>query len=136
MKYCLKALGFVLIVWGGITLTINSANALNFRLQNATISALSERKSFTLKELEVPDFRLIVGQETFRIGEDIYPMKQPGQTIVGSIIYTQIKKLGINYSDHYMYSSQIITELRGQSLQTVFRILLQCTLTIIRVRIN
>lgn len=124
MKHCLLLLGFFLVVWGGITLTINSANAFNFRLQNATIAALSERGTFTLKELEVPDFRLIVGQETFRIGEDIYPMKQPGQTILGSLIYTQLRKFGINYSDHYMYASQLVTMFSSALLMAVASVLI------------
>lgn len=90
-------------------MTINSANAHNYRLQNATIAALVNRGSFALKELEVPDFRLIVGEETFRISENIYPMKQPGQTILGAVAYLVLREAGIDYQVHYLYASQLVT---------------------------
>lgn len=110
------ALSIFFCIWGVITLTINESDAQAFRMQNATIAALVNRHTFTLKELEVPDFRLVVGQETFRISEDIYPMKQPGQTIWGAPVYTILKSMGITYEVHYLWASSMITMLTTASL--------------------
>lgn len=108
-RHWAKIVGLFLFISGTVTLTINANNAYSFRLQNATVSALSTRQTFTLKELEVPDFRLIVGEETFRISEDIYPMKQPGQTIAGAGVYSLLKRNGISYQDQYLRASSLVT---------------------------
>ncbi len=123
----LQVVGVFFLIWGLITVTINAEGAFNYRLQNATIAALVNRGTFTLKELEVPDFRLIVGQETFRISEDIYPMKQPGQTIYGALIYYPMKKLGINFDTHYMYASQLVTMFSSAFLSALAAVIIGTT---------
>ncbi|MEI6690148.1 MAG: hypothetical protein WCL07_00195 [bacterium] len=97
------------IAWGVVTCPINSLNAKYFGLQNATIAGLSDHGTFGLLDQAIPGFNLVEGDETFRYQNQVFPLKQPGQTIVGSIIYTPLKYVGIEWKHHYDYASNIIT---------------------------
>lgn len=102
-------LAIFFLVVGVYTMTINSWNADKFLLQNATVASLVERKSFTLVDKIVPNFYYVVGEETFRIGELIYPMKQPGQTVLGALVYAPLYYMGFDYDRHFHYVSNIVT---------------------------
>jgi|GEM_PF-1630948 len=98
-----------LIVLGGLTATINSWNAKYFGLQNATVAALVENKTFALVDQVIPGFNLVEGTETFRFGKYVYPMKQPGGTIIGALVYWPLYKLGFTFHNHFDYVSHAIT---------------------------
>ncbi len=102
-------IGIFLLVAGVYTMTLNSWNANMFSLQNATVASLVQKKSFALYDQIIPGFNLVEGNETFRFGRQIYPMKQPGQTILGAMIYTPLYLLGINFENHFHYTSHLIT---------------------------
>lgn len=104
-----KATGIFLLVAGVYGMTLNSWNADKFSLQNATVAALTERGSFALADQVIPGFNLVEGAETFRFKYSIYPMKQPGQTILGTLIYWPLYQLGINFQNHFHYVSHLIT---------------------------
>lgn len=103
------AIGIFGLVAGGLTMTINSWNARAFGLQNATVAALVEHKTFALVDQVIPGFNLVEGTETFRHGAYVYPMKQPGQTILGALVYYPLYKLGINFDNHFDFVSHLIT---------------------------
>lgn len=98
-----------LFVGGMLTMTINSWNAKFFGLQNATVAALVEHQTFALIDQVIPGFNLVEGTETFRFGKDVYPMKQPGGTIIGAIIYYPLYLLDFTYVNHFDYVSHIVT---------------------------
>ncbi len=98
-----------LIVTGVLAMTINSWNASAFRLQNAIVAALVERGTFALVDQVIPGFNLVEGTETFKFGKEVYPMKQPGPTILGAMVYYPLYKLGINYRNHFDYVSHLVT---------------------------
>jgi len=98
-----------LIVTGVLAMTINSWNASAFGLQNATVAALVERGTFALVDQVIPGFNLVEGTETFKFGKEVYPMKQPGPTILGAMVYYPLYKLGINYRNHFDYVSHLVT---------------------------
>lgn len=102
-------IGGFLLVAGVYTMTLNSWNAQKFSLQNATVASLVQKKSFALYDQIIPEFNLVEGSETFRFGQEIYPMKQPGQTILGAMIYSLLYRLGINFVNHFHYTSHLIT---------------------------
>ncbi len=99
----------MLLVGGILTMTINSWNAKSFGLQNATVAALVEHKTFALIDQVIPGFNLVEGTETFRYGKAVYPMKQPGGTIFGAIIYYPLYQLGFTFVNHFDYVSHLIT---------------------------
>jgi len=103
------AIAMFLIVAGILTMTINSWNASAFGLQNATVAALVERGTFALVDQVIPGFNLVEGTETFRFGKEVYPMKQPGPTILGAMIYLPLYRLGITYQNHFDYVSHLVT---------------------------
>lgn len=103
------ALALGLLVVGVYSMTLNSWNANKYLMQNAAIAAMVERRSLSLVEQEIPGFELVVGTEAFRIGEKVYPIKQPGQAFLGSVIYFPLYKLNINFDNHYHYASHAIT---------------------------
>lgn len=89
--------------------TINSWNAQAFGLQNASVAALVERHTFALVDQVIPGFNLVEGTETFRYGRLVYPMKQPGQTIMGSLVYWPLYHVGFTFANHFDYVSHLIT---------------------------
>ncbi|MFZ2199766.1 MAG: hypothetical protein WAV40_03180 [Microgenomates group bacterium] len=104
-----KVIGIFLVVSGALTATINSWNAEYFGLQNATVAALVEKGTFALVDQVIPGFNLVEGTETFRYGKSVYPMKQPGGTIIGAIVYAPLYKVGFTYANHFDYVSHLIT---------------------------
>lgn len=102
-------IGLFLVTAGILTLTINSWNAQFFGLQNATVAALVEHHTFALVDQVIPGFNLVEGTETFRYGKHVYPMKQPGPTVLGAFIYLPLYMVGINYQNHFDYASNFVT---------------------------
>ncbi len=98
-----------LFVGGILTMTINSWNAKFFGLQNATVAALVEHQTFALIDQVIPGFNLVEGTETFRFGKDVFPMKQPGGTIIGAMIYYPLFLFKFTYVNHFDYVSHFVT---------------------------
>ncbi len=113
-----------LFVAGVYTATINSWNAKYFGLQAATVVALSERGRYDLIDRVLPDFKLAEGDETFRYGRAIYPMKQPGQTVLGAIVYTPLMMGRFYFLNHYDYAVHIITFFTSTLMMTATTILI------------
>lgn len=106
---CRPAIAVFLVVAGFLTMTINSWNAQRFGLQNATVAALVEHKTFALVDQVIPGFNLVEGTETFRFNKSVYPMKQPGGTVIGAMVYYPLYRLGITYRNHFDYVSHLVT---------------------------
>ena len=98
-----------IFVLGVFTIFLNSWNSEFFGLQLATVVGLVDDGSFALKDQVYPGFNLVEGDETFRYDKQVYPMKQPGQSILGAIIYAPLKLVGIEVSHHKDYAVHIIT---------------------------
>lgn len=98
-----------LAVAGVYALTLNSWNADFFGLQSATVAALVERGTFALVDQVIPGFNLVEGDETFRYGDKVYPMKQPGQTVAGALFYAPLHAAGIHFTNHYHNAVHFIT---------------------------
>ena len=104
-----RYLWLFLLVWGASTMTVNSWNARSFGLQNATVAGLAQHRTFALRDQVFPGFNLVEGDETLRHGSLVYPIKQPGQTIVGALVYAPLYSLHITFANHYDYVSNVIT---------------------------
>ena len=105
----MRAFSIFLFTVGVYLMTMNSWNARYFSLQTAVIAGLSEQETFALRDQVFPGFNLVEGDETFRFGSAVYPMKQPGQAVLGSLVYRPLRALNINFVNHYDYAVHIIT---------------------------
>jgi hypothetical protein len=112
------------LVLGILATTINSWNAEYFGLQNATVAALVERGTFTLVDQVIPGFNLVEGTETFRYGKNIYPMKQPGGTMLGALVYAPLYKVNFKYTNHFDYVSHFVTFFTSSLLVALSSILI------------
>lgn len=104
-----RAIVIFFLVLGILTLSINSWNAKYFGLQNATVAGLVQNKTFALVDQVIPGFNLVEGTETFRFGKHVYPMKQPGPTILGALVYYPLYQLNFTYANHFDYVSHLVT---------------------------
>ncbi|MDQ1707028.1 MAG: hypothetical protein QOJ88_239 [Pyrinomonadaceae bacterium] len=96
-----------LVLWLAYGAAINSANLLDFDLQQIGVEAMVERGHFYL-EHSLPGHRQSKG-DVFTYRGHNYAAKQPGQFMLGAMVYWLLHKLGLSYVDNYLLSSALVT---------------------------
>jgi hypothetical protein len=96
-----------LLLWFAYGAAINSSNLLDFDLQQIGVEAMVERHHFYL-EHEIPNHRQSKG-DVFRYEGHNYAAKQPGQFMVGALVYFLLHKLGLSYVNNYLLTSALVT---------------------------
>ncbi len=110
------ALSLFLCLWFTCGLVINSRNQFAFTLQQAGIEAIVERRQFSLEGSATPQLQLhiyykgdrSVSDAFFRNGRQ-YANKQPGQSMLGAIVYFVLRLFGLNYTQHFLLTSALVT---------------------------
>lgn len=113
----LLELSLFLFVWCACGLAINSANLNAFNLQHAGIEAMAQRRQLSLEGSETPQFQIKVyyyddGRpfgDTFMYNGRQYAAKQPGQFMVGAVVYFFLRLLGLSYLSNYILTSALVT---------------------------
>jgi hypothetical protein len=96
-----------LLLWFAYGAAINSSNLLDFDLQQIGVEAMVERHHFFL-EHEIPHHRQSKG-DVFTYEGHNYAAKQPGQFMVGALVYFLLHKLGLSYVNNYLLTSALVT---------------------------
>jgi hypothetical protein len=109
-------LSLFLFVWCVYGLTINSANLDAFNLQQAGVEAMVERRQFSLEGSATPQFQIKVYYDgarpfgdTFMYNGRQYAAKQPGQFMLGAVVYFFLRLFGLSYLTHYTLTSALVT---------------------------
>ena len=96
-----------LLLWFAYGAAINSSNLLEFNLQQIGVEAMVERGHFYLEGSISP--QLQTKFDVFEHRGHKYAAKQPGQFMAGAIVYFPLHKLGLNYVNHYLLTSALVT---------------------------
>lgn len=101
------ALLIFLLTWFAYGAVINSSNLAAFDLQQIGVEAMVERHHFYLEGSPSPHMQ--TKGDVFEYRGHKYAAKQPGQFMAGAIVYFLLHKLGLNYADHYLITSALVT---------------------------
>jgi hypothetical protein len=96
-----------LLLWFAYGAAINSGNLLDFDLQHVGVEAMVERGHFYL-EHSIPSQRQSKG-DVFTYEGHNYAAKQPGQFMVGALVYLLLRKVGLSYANNYLLTSALVT---------------------------
>src|SRR5437016_5163415 len=96
-----------LFLWLGYGAAINSDNLVKFNLQQIGVEAIVERHQFYLEGSAVPD--LFPQGDVFLYQGHKYAAKQPGQSMVGAVVYWVLRVLGLRYANNYLLTSALVT---------------------------
>jgi hypothetical protein len=96
-----------LLLWFAYGAAINSGNLLDFDLQQVGVEAMVERGHFYL-EHSLPSHRQSKG-DVFTYEGHNYAAKQPGQFMLGALVYFLLHKLGLSYVNNYLLTSALVT---------------------------
>jgi hypothetical protein len=115
-----------LFVWSVYGIAINSANLDAFYLQQAGVEAMVERRQLSLEGSATPQFQIKVYYDgdrpfgdTFMHNGRQYAAKQPGQFMLGAVVYFFLRLFGLSYLSHYTLTSALVTFFTS-SLVTAF----------------
>jgi hypothetical protein len=105
-----------LFVWLVFGLGINSANLDAFNLQQAGVESLVERHQVSLEGSAAPQLQIKVYYDgdrpfgdTFMYNGRQYAAKQPGQFMLGAIVFFVLRLFGLSYVNHYTLTSALVT---------------------------
>ena len=122
----LLQLSLFLLVWTVYGVAINSANLAAFNLQQAGIEAMVERRQFSLEGSATPQLRIKVYYDgdrpfgdTFMYNGRQYAAKQPGQFMIGAVVYFLLRLFGLTYLNHYTLTAALVTFLTSSLVQAV-----------------
>lgn len=96
-----------LLLWFAYGAAINSSNLLDFDLQHIGVEAMVERGHFYL-EHSIPSQRQSKG-DVFTYEGHNYAAKQPGQFMLGAVVYFLLRKLGLSYANNYLLTAALVT---------------------------
>lgn len=96
-----------LLLWLAYGAAINSSNLIDFDLQHVGVEAMVERGHFYLDH-SIPSQRQSKG-DVFTYEGHNYAAKQPGQFMVGALVYFPLHKLGLSYANNYLLTSALVT---------------------------
>src|ERR1041384_782308 len=98
-----------LTLWLGYGVLINSENLVRFGLQQVGVEAYVERHHFYLEGSTVPELHVEPVVDAFLQNGHIYPAKQPGQFMFGSLAYFFLHSLGLRYATNYLQTAALVT---------------------------
>ncbi|MBC7930382.1 MAG: hypothetical protein H7Z38_07405 [Rubrivivax sp.] len=96
-----------LSLWLAYGAAINSANLLQFNLQQIGVEAIVERGHFFL-EGSASEHLQPLGDVFLHDGHK-YAAKQPGQFMAGALVYSALYAAGLRYTDDYLLASALVT---------------------------
>ncbi len=109
-------LALFLCLWFTFGLAINSRNQFSFTLQQAGVEAIVERRQFSLEGSSTPQLQLHIYYDGDKPISDAfirdgrqYAAKQPGQSMLGAMIYSVLRLFGLTYAQHYLLTSALVT---------------------------
>jgi hypothetical protein len=109
-------LALFLVLWFTFGLAINSRNQFAFTLQQAGVEAIVERRQFSLEGSSTPQLQLHIYYDGEKPMSDAfirdgrqYAAKQPGQAILGAMVYSVLRLFGLSYAQHYLLTSALVT---------------------------
>ncbi|HWN10798.1 MAG TPA: hypothetical protein VNO50_16280 [Pyrinomonadaceae bacterium] len=112
----LLQLSLFFLVWSVYGIAINSANLNAFNLQHAGIEAMVERKQFSLEGSATPQFQIKVYYDgdkpfgdTFMYNGRQFAAKQPGQFMIGAVVYFLLRLFGLSYLNNYTVTSALVS---------------------------
>jgi hypothetical protein len=108
-----------LTLWLGYGTLINSGNLVNFGLQQAGVEAYVERHHFYLEGSTVPALHVQPVIDAFLHDGHIYPAKQPGQFMLGSLVYSFLHSVGLTYATNYLLTAALVTFLSASVVTAV-----------------
>ena len=116
MKLHKTELALFLFVWSVCGLAINSTNLEAFNLQQAGVEAIVERKQFSIEGSSTPQLQIKVYYDgdkpfgdTFMHNGRQFAAKQPGQFMVGAVVYFFLRLLGLSYQSNYALTSALVS---------------------------
>jgi hypothetical protein len=105
-----------LFVWFVFGLAINTANLDAFKLQQAGVESLVERHQFSLEGSAAPQLQIKVYYDgdkpfgdTFMYNGRQYAAKQPGQFMLGAVVFFVLRLFGLSYVTNYTLTSALVT---------------------------
>ena len=109
-------LSLFLSLWFVFGIAINPRNLGAFNLQQIGVEAMVERRQLSLEGSSSPRLQPSVSYVKGRVVGDVflfdgkpYAAKQPGQSILGAIVYFVLRLLGFSYVDQYLLTSALVT---------------------------
>ena len=96
-----------MLLWLIYGLLINSDNLKAFNLQQMGVEAIAERGHFYLEGSTTS--RLQPLGDTFSYAGHTYAAKQPGQFMVGAVVYYALHYFGLSYRNNYLLCSGLVT---------------------------
>jgi hypothetical protein len=99
-----------LSLWLAYGLAINSSNLEQFDLHQTGPEAIVEQHHFYLEE--TPDQHAkhaIVQGDCFSYNGHVYAAKQPGQFMLGALVYFFLHLIGLSYVNNYLLVSGLVT---------------------------
>lgn len=104
-------------LWLVYGVAVNARNQFEFNLQQAGVEAIVERHHFYLEGSPTPRFQMQVyyydgGKpfgDVFMHDGHQYAAKQPGQFMLGAIVYFFLHLTGLDYLHHYTLTSALVS---------------------------
>jgi hypothetical protein len=98
-----------LLLWLAYGVALNSGNLYGFGLQQIGVEAYVERHTLYIEGSPDPRFRVEPEGDCFLYDGHIYPAKQPGQFMAGSLVYFPAHALGLSYRENYLLAAALVT---------------------------
>jgi 4-amino-4-deoxy-L-arabinose transferase-like glycosyltransferase len=114
----IRAIEFSLLLslWFVFGIAINARDLSFFNLQQSGVEALVERRQLSLEGSTAPQLQLHLSYDGDRPLSDafwhngrIYAAKQPGQSMLGAIVYSVLRVFGLNYTNNYLLTAALVT---------------------------
>lgn len=94
-------------LWLIYGLLINSDNLQAFNLQQMGVESMVERGHFYLEGSTTQNLQPL--GDTFSYAGHTYAAKQPGQFMVGAVVYYMLHYFGLSYRNNYLLCSALVT---------------------------
>lgn len=96
-----------LTLWSLYAGLVNSGNLTEFNLQQMGVQAIVERGTFYVEGSPTP--QLEPQGDVFLYNGHLYAAKQPGQFMLGAVVYFFLHWLGITYQENFLLASALVT---------------------------
>jgi hypothetical protein len=115
---------FLLFVtlWLFYGVLIQSDNLHEFNLQQMGIEAIVERTHFFVDGSSTPELQ--PRGDVFEHRGHLYAVKQPGQFLIGSLVYLGLYHLGLRYAHHFTLTAALVTFLTASLMTAITAVVL------------
>lgn len=93
-----------LFLWLSFGLLINTKNVEDFDFQQSTIEAIVDKQRFAVEELTAWPAR----GDVFGYNGHLFSNKQPGQAMIGAVVYAHLKVWGFSYQNDRVLTAALI----------------------------